>query len=143
MMSGKSVVKPSQKPVPVTDRDNESFWNRVNQGQFTFQRCRGCRRPQFYARSLCSHCKAADLAWESASGRGTIASFSIVHRAPLEAFQADVPYVLALVDLEEGIRFMCNVIRCDPNTVRIGDLVKVVFERREGSEQQIPQVEPI
>ncbi|MBL8999449.1 MAG: OB-fold domain-containing protein, partial [Gemmatimonadetes bacterium] len=54
----------------------------------------------------------------------------------------DVPYVLALVDLDEGLRFMCNVLRCDPAQVRIGMPVRVCFESRPGSEQKIPQVEP-
>jgi uncharacterized OB-fold protein len=129
------------KPVVVPDSDSAVFWAAINESRFLIQHCRDCKKPQFYARSVCTHCKGSRLEWKEASGRGKIASFSVVQRAPLDAFRADVPYVLALIDLEEGVRFMCNVINCDPWKVKIGDAVKVVYEDRAGSTQKVPQVE--
>jgi uncharacterized OB-fold protein len=131
------------KPAVIPDHDTIVFWRGINEGRFLFQRCKACHKAQFYARAICSHCQGEDLGWEEASGRGKIASFSVVHRAPIAAFKADVPYVLALVDLDEGPRFMCNVVNCDPNSVRIGDSVNIVYELRDGSDQQVPQVERI
>lgn len=130
------------KPVPVPDGISRTYWEGANLGEFRYQRCGACGKAQFYARSACVHCHATDLAWHTAAGGGRIASFSVIHRAPIAAFAGDTPYVLALVDLDEGFRFMCNVPRCDPAQVRIGMPVRVCFESRLGSEQKIPQVEP-
>lgn len=131
------------KPMPVPDADSGPYWQGANEGRFLFQRCATCRKAQFYPRSLCSHCQSRELNWEESKGRGKVASFSVVHRAPIPAFKADSPYVVALIDLEEGFRFMCNVIRCDPQSVRIGDPVRIVYETRPGSYQKIPQAEQI
>jgi len=130
------------KPVPVPDGISRTYWEGANLGEFRYQRCGACGKAQFYARSVCVHCQATDLQWHKAAGTGRIASFSVIHRAPIASFAADTPYVLALVDLDEGLRFMCNVLRCDPAQVRIGMPVRVCFELRPGSEQRIPQVEP-
>lgn len=130
------------KPVPHPDAQSAAYWQGANEGRFMFQRCTACGKAQFYPRLLCSHCCAQDLAWEESKGLGKVASFSIVHRAPTLAFKADSPYVLALIDMDEGFRFMCNVIHCDPQSVRIGHAVRVVYETRSGSDQKIPQVEP-
>ena len=134
------------KPAVVPDSDSAVFWAAVNESRFLIQHCCDCKQTQFYARSICTHCKGNRLEWKESSGSGKVASFSIVHRAPLDAFRADAPYVLALLDLEEGVRFMCNVINCDPGTVKIGDAVKVVYEDRANStqadsSQKVPQVE--
>ena len=130
------------KPVPVPDGISRPYWEGASLGEFRYQRCGACGKAQFYARSACVHCRATDLRWQKAAGGGRIASFSVIHRAALPSFAGDAPYVLALVDLDEGFRFMCNVLRCDPATVRIGMPVRVCFESRAGSEQKIPQVEP-
>lgn len=133
----------NRKPIPVPDADSAPYWLGANEGRFMFQRCAACGNAQFYPRSLCSHCQARELAWEQSKGRGKIASFSVVHRAPIPAFKADSPYVVALIDMDEGVRFMCNVVSCDPLSVRIGNAVRVVYETRPGSDQKIPQVEQI
>lgn len=129
------------KPVPVPDADSRVYWQGANEEKFLFQRCRSCGKAQFYSRSVCSHCQSHDLDWQEAKGCGKITSFSVVYRAAIPAFMNDVPYVLALIDMAEGFRFMCNVINCDPMAVRLGSLVTVVFEQRAGSDQKIPQVE--
>jgi uncharacterized OB-fold protein len=130
------------KPVPVPDGISRTYWEGANLGEFRYQRCRACGKAQFYARSACVHCHAVNLQWQVARGGGRIGSFSVIHRAPLPSFAGDAPYVLALVDLDEGLRFMCNVLRCDPAAVHIGMLVRLCYESRPGSDQKIPQVEP-
>lgn len=95
-------------------------------GELLLQRCDNCREHQFYPRTLCSHCGKADPDWVTASGRGCIASFSIVRRGITRAYEA--PYVVALIDLEEGPRMMSNIVDCDPETIVIGQAVTVTFE---------------
>ncbi|MDP1692017.1 MAG: OB-fold domain-containing protein [Burkholderiaceae bacterium] len=130
------------KPMPVPDAYSRPYWDGANQDEFRFQRCRSCGKAQFYSRYACVFCHSTELQWQVAAGGGQVASFSVIHRAPLASFIADTPYVLALVDLDEGFRFMCNVLNCDPAKVHIGLRVRVCFESRPGSEQKIPQVEP-
>jgi uncharacterized OB-fold protein len=67
------------------------------------------------------------LAWIETSGKGTIYSFTVVHRAPAQFVDA-APYVVALVDLADGVRMMTNVVGCAPSAVRIGAAVEVEFE---------------
>ena len=128
------------KPVPRANADTRPFWEACNEGRLLYQRCGGCGAAQFYPRSLCARCGASELSWAEAEPRGTVHSFTVVHRAPSAAFKEDVPYVLALVDLADGFRMMMNVVGCDPDAVRIGMPVRIVFEDRAG--QKIPQATP-
>lgn len=130
------------KPAPVATADTAAFWAACRDGVLTFQRCRACAESQFYPGAVCRRCRSTDLAWERSGGLGTVHSFTVVHRAPSAAFRADVPYVLALIDMEEGFRIMANVLDCDPRDVAIGMPVAVVFESRGPDGQAIPQAAP-
>ena len=83
----------------------------------------------------------ANLEWTAVSGRGTLYSFTVVHRAPSTAFAAEVPYVVAVVELDEGVRLMSNLIRCAPDAVRIGMPLKVAFRKLSDS-VTLPVFEP-
>lgn len=127
----------SQKPAPVPNADTRPFWDACNRNELLYQHCRSCDRPQFYPRAVCSHCSGCDLEWKTSCGLGVVYSFTVNHRAPNPAFEPDAPYVIALVDLDEGLRMMMNVQGCAPEAVRIGARVKVIFESR--GEQRVPQ----
>ena len=71
-----------------------------------------------------------DLDFVVTAGRGTIETFTVVHQAPYESFEDRIPYVIALIELDEGVRMMSNIVGCDPGDVRIGLPVKVTFEER-------------
>ena len=114
----------TEKPYPIPDGESQPYWDGVREGRLTIQRCLECRRHVFYPRSVCPHCMG-DLEWVPASGRGTVHSFSIVHRAP-EEFKDEVPYVVALIDLEEGVRMMSRIVDA-PEAVSIGLPVEVRF----------------
>lgn len=127
------------KPVPMPTPDTAAFWEGCRQGELRYQTCRGCGHVQFYPRARCTACHGSDLDWAVSAGRGTIHSFTVVHRAPSEAFKPDVPYVLALVDLAEGFRMMLNVTGADPDTLEIGTSVEITFEPR--GDQMLPQAQ--
>lgn len=127
------------KPVPKPTFETQAFWDACNRGELLYQKCSACGHVQFYPRSLCAKCHDAGMTWERSQGRGTLHTFSIVHRPPTEAFKPDVPYVLALIDMAEGFRMMTNVVNCDPDSLDIGTPIRIVFERR--GEQMIPQAE--
>lgn len=133
----------SGKPVPAINTDTEKFWEACNNETLLFQKCEDCGYHQFYPRSICRQCTSENLTWTKAQLRGTVYTFTVQHRAPTPAFKEDVPYVIALIDLEDGFRMMMNVKNCNVNDVYIGMPVRVVFEERGEDNQKIPQVEPL
>jgi len=110
---------------PVTEL-TEPYWEGCRQGELRLQKCTDCGRHQFYPRTLCSHCNGRELEWVVAGGQGTVASFTVVRRAISKAYTA--PYVVALIDLAEGVRMMSGIVDVDPDTVCVGDPVTVDFE---------------
>ncbi len=119
----------------IPDRVTEPFWDGCNSGQLLIQRCRSCGRVQFYPRPHCRNCGALEPEWIEATGSGTLHTYSVVHRgAP--GFEQDAPYIAAIVDLDEGVRMVGNLVEIDPNDVRVGMALRVVF--RERSDRFVP-----
>lgn len=116
------------KPLPTPDQESREFWAGVKARQLKLQRCRGCGRFRFYPRAVCPHCLSGEVEWAPASGKGTVYSFTVCHRPAGEAFAGEVPYIVALIDLAEGVRVMSNLIQCPPERARVGMPVEVVFE---------------
>ena len=101
------------------------YWEGCRAGELRLQQCGDCHRFQFYPRIICSHCGGEHLQWQAVTGRGRVASFTVVRRGISPAYQA--PYVVALIDLEEGPRMMSAVVGCEPEVVRVGAAVMVQF----------------
>lgn len=118
----------AERPLPVVDADSAPFWAAVRDRQLRVQRCLDCDRFVFYPRALCPHCHSDRLEWAACSGRGTIYSYTVARRPAGPAFAADVPYVVVLVDLDEGVRMLSNLVTGDVESVRIGARVVVRFE---------------
>jgi uncharacterized OB-fold protein len=128
------------KPVPVPTTDTAKFWDACNREELLYQRCNTCGGVQFYPRRSCAACQSSDLAWMPSRGRGSIHSFTIVQRPANRAFDGDVPFVIALIDLDEGFRMMMNVIGDGRLSAAIGRRVQIVFEART-NDQKLPQAE--
>lgn len=114
--------------VPVIDADSAPFWEAVAAHQLTAQKCAGCSRFIFYPRAVCPYCHSDKLAWEPLSGTGTVYSVTVSRRAPSPEFADLVPYVVALIDLDEGCRMMSNIIGYDAALARCGSRVAVQFQ---------------
>lgn len=97
-------------------------WTRGGEG-IGYQVCGGCRSAWYFRRNFCPACGAADPQWRQASGLGRLHALTRVTRAPTEELRAHAPYVIALVDADEGFRLMAH---CAPD-LRIGDRVRVTF----------------
>lgn len=109
------------------DPTTEPFWNACAKGQLTVQRCTSCGAHQFYPRPICLACESTSLEWVNAGGGGTIYSITTV-RMPVSD-ELPPPYLLALVDLDEGPRLLTNI---EAETAQIGDRVSVAWRPREG-----------
>jgi uncharacterized OB-fold protein len=118
------------KPLPIPDPVTRPYWESLRAHAMEIQRCAACGRYVFYPRAVCPHCFGGPLVWRRVSGRGTVYAFTVVHRAPAPEFQADAPYVVALVDLEEGVRLMATLVgvAADPVRIAIGTPVEVVYD---------------
>jgi uncharacterized OB-fold protein len=116
------------RPAPAPDADSAAFWAASLEGRLVLQRCTACGSVQHPPRAFCVECHGAVETIE-ASGRGTVYSRTVIRQNLARPFRDLVPYVVALVDLDEGPRLMTNVVGCDPDDVAIGARVRVRFER--------------
>ncbi|TMA35093.1 MAG: Zn-ribbon domain-containing OB-fold protein [Deltaproteobacteria bacterium] len=116
-------------PVPVPTPETRPYWEAARRHALELPRCRTCGDCFFYPRAACPRCLSGDLEWVRASGRGTLHTFTVVHRG-LRDFPLGTPYVIAIVELAEGPRLMTNLVGVepDPACLRIGMPVEVVFE---------------
>lgn len=113
---------------------SEPFWAAARRHEFVAQRCGGCRCFTHPPRAQCRHCGSTRWSFEPLSGRGTVETFSVVHRTFAPGFAHRVPYVIAWIALDEqpGLRTFGNVLDIDSERVRIGMPVEVTFEEIEG-----------
>ena len=116
------------RQLPHPDADSRPYWDGARDGLLRLQRCSRCRTHRFYPRLLCPKCWSDECEWVTARGTGTVYSCSSVLRAPSPAFAERIPYVVALIDLDEGVRVFSNVVS-DPESVRIGSPVVARFEK--------------
>lgn len=116
------------KPVPMPDRATAEHWEAAREHRFLLQQCADCGTRQFFPQPYCRGCLSENLEWIEASGRGKVYSFTVVHRPPTMVFEADVPYTVALVELDEGVRMMSNIVGIEPDDVRVDMPVEVVFD---------------
>ena len=95
--------------LPTPDFETQPFWDGCREGKFLIRHCNACGRDHFYPRPFCPTCWSDDVAWKEASGRGTLYTYSIVRVNDLPPFAERVPYVAAVVELDEGPRVMTNI----------------------------------
>jgi hypothetical protein len=116
-----------EKPLPVVDEDSQPFWEAARRGDLLLKLCSSCRQYHFFPRAICPYCHSDAVTWAPSSGRGTIYSFTVARRPAGPAFKDDVPYAIALVQLNEGPRIMTRIM-ADADAVRIGLPVEVMFQ---------------
>jgi uncharacterized OB-fold protein len=116
--------------LPTPDRDTAPFWDGCREHKLLLQVCGACGSWFHYPRPFCPRCWSTEVEWREASGRGTVYTYSIVHQNDLPPWPTKVPYVAAVVELEEGPRMMTNLVDCDHDAVRVGLPVEVLFQER-------------
>jgi uncharacterized OB-fold protein len=131
----------SDMPVPVPTPESQPFWSAAREKRLVVPKCRSCGSTWFPPTLACPSCGAADHEWIEVSGRGTVFSFVVMHRVYHPAFADKVPYVVAVIELEEGPRLLSNLVGILPREVRCDMPVRVTFDERRGG-VTIPQFTP-
>ncbi len=120
-------VRAADRPLPRPDPVSAPFWEATTRGELLIQHCPACGHRQFYPRALCTAC-AATPEWETARGRGTVHTFTVIRQNHATPFRDLLPYVVAMIELDEGPMLMGNVVGCAIDDVTIGMPVEVFFE---------------
>lgn len=131
------------KPVPIASEASKFYWDGAKKHRFCIQKCEDCSFLIHPPKVICPNCASTEIRPEQVTGRGTIYSYTIVRRMFHPAWSDEIPYVIALVDLNEqdGLRVVANIIDADESDLRVGMPVEVMFEDR--GEHTVPQFKPI
>lgn len=130
-----------ERPKPDTRGAGRPYWLSGRDGVLRLPRCTACGGIFWYPRLHCPGCGSAAVEWIATSGKGSVYTFTVVRQSPEPYFATKVPYVVAMVELGDGPRVMANVVACEPERVRIGLPVGVVFERLD-DETYVPLFRP-
>ena len=119
-----------RKQLPVPQPESEYYWEKTRQHELWLRKCEDCRQVYFYPRDICPDCFSRNTTWIQSSGKGILHTYAIVHRAAYPAFQDDVPYIIAMVELEGGVRIPTNLvdIKPDPKLIKVGMAVEVTYD---------------
>ncbi len=122
-------------PAPEANPETKPFWDAAAEGRLLIKKCVTCDAAHFYPRAICPFCGSDKTEWVTASGRGTVYSYSVMRRVP-------IPYALAYVTLEEGVTMMTNIVDGDLDAIRIGQRVTVAFKPSEDG-PPVPMFRPM
>jgi uncharacterized protein len=123
-------MNPMQMPRPQHETQlDEEFWGHCARERLCFQRCTRCETWRHLPRVMCAKCGSTEWEWRESSGRGRLYSWTVTHQAMLPPFAAEVPYVIAIVELEEGPRMVSRLRDVDPKMLRLELPLRVSFER--------------
>ena len=112
-------------PLPTPTPLSQPHWDACREGRLLVQRCDACGTHVFIPRPVCTACQSEALTWVESSGRGVLYSHTTVHRPQRPEF--DVPYTVAIVELEEGWHMLSNLVGCEPDALEVGMPVEVCF----------------
>lgn len=142
----KQGVVPVGMKAPFADETTQPFWDAALRGKLAGAKCRNCGTVQLQQPPYCFVCQSREFEWGDLPGTGSIYTFTVVRHPLRPQLQETVPYVGAVIELDgtqgAGARIMANVIDCDPDAVRIGDRVEVIFETISDT-YAVPRFRPI
>lgn len=119
-------ARPS-RAVPQPTAESQPFWDGCARHELIIQRCQSCGRFWFPPGNRCQHCWSDRFSWLPVSGRAEVYTFTVFQRAYGADFVDQVPYIVGIVELEEGPRLITNIVDCELERVRVGEPVEVVF----------------
>lgn len=116
-----------QRPIPRPSPESRPFWEGCRNGQFLLQYCNACGALNWFPRDYCVDCGHHGFTWKPSTGRGVLETYSIVHRPMNEAWKSEVPYMLGMVKLDEGIRMVSRIESHHGEDTALGAPVRVKF----------------
>jgi uncharacterized OB-fold protein len=117
-----------EKPLPKPNAETKPFWEGCRKHELKFQKCPACDHVRWPPSIVCPKCHSPETGWIKACGRGRVYSYAVYHTPFHPAFREEIPYVTAVIELEEGPRFLTNIVECDPGDVRCDMPVEVLWE---------------
>ena len=129
------------KPLPIPSPESEPFWAGAREHKLRIQKCDDCGGTWFPPATICAHCGSRNHDWIDATGRGKIYSFVTYHRIYHKGWEGELPYVVAIIELDEGARLAGNIVGIDVNDVVCDMKVRAVFDDVT-DEVTIPKFEP-
>jgi hypothetical protein len=119
----------------------EPYWDATREKRLVVQWCDDCDSPVWFPRAVCPVCVGTHLSWRAAAGTGTVHAITVENRPQNPRLAERAPYVIALVDLDEGVRLLTNVVNCAADDVAIGQRVRVTWEELSDG-RHLPLFEP-
>jgi len=115
-------------PLPVITTLSKVFWDGCKEEKLLYQHCKDCGEVIFFPKYLCPNCMSHNLEWLESEGKGKIDTFTVTYNFAPPAFMAEVPYCVAIIELDEGYRMMSNMVECDFDELECDMPVEVVFD---------------
>lgn len=116
------------KPLPQPSLESAPFWQGLREHRLLLQRCARCGKIRHYPRPVCDGCYSMRYDWVAASGRGKIHSWTVTYHPFHPGWKEDLPYILATVDLEEGVRMNAQLRGVEQSALKIGLPVRIDYE---------------
>ncbi|WP_068178553.1 Zn-ribbon domain-containing OB-fold protein [Mycobacterium sp. UM_CSW] len=130
---------------PSISPDTEFFWSGLKEHKLLIQQCADCKTLRVPPRPMCGHCQSLNWGSVESTGRGVVYSFIMPKYPPLPFLQ--YPYVVALIELDEGVRIVSNLCDIEPEAIEVGLPVEVFYEKFEaipsGDELVLHQFRPV
>lgn len=128
-MTATALSSASSPPMPIPTAITGFYWEAVNVGELKLLRCQACRHFVHYPRPICDRCQSTDLSPESISGRARLYSHTWAKQAFHPYYVDRLPYCIAVVEIveEDGVRLTTNIVDCEPEEIRPGMELEVVF----------------
>jgi len=117
------------RPLPIPTPTTQPFWDAIDNHQVSLQRCDDCEMFVFYPRSNCPHCLSNKLTWQDVSGDATIYSFTIARRPTAPHFVDEIPQLIAVIELPEGVRMNTLIVNAAPEDLKVGLAVTPHFKQ--------------
>lgn len=135
-----SIATSSPKPMPVPDAQSQPFFDAAERGVLLLQKCNDCKAWLLPDAKLCTECLSESLDWAESSGTGSIFTFGVVHQQ-VQGWEADTPFNVTVVQLDEGVRLTSTVTNCANEDLRVGMPLAVTFVDA-GNGTMIPKFQP-
>jgi uncharacterized OB-fold protein len=119
---------PPERPLPTPTRDSQPYWDGMREGRLMLQHCAACGEVRHYPRPVCPHCFSMESRWEEAPLGGKIHTWTVCHHPFNFFFKQAAPYVVALVDMDAGVRVNAPLRGVTETDLEIGARVRLAFE---------------